>query len=162
MIQRVSCHLSYLHDITISLNIPLVSTLAERATEAQDWCVLCCPRIPSSFFIPYHIKSLEFTYLRHFLGPLITRVAFPAIFSIRLFSWSYESLFFGVNGHVFHGVVFLNQCYEIQKPRLCSEEFQFGMSLRWSLRISDFKTSRGHSHLHSDFIRVVGKTALQI
>lgn len=85
MIQRVSCHLSYLHDITISLNIPLVSTLANRAKEVLDSRVPCCQQIPSSFFIPSHVKSFKFTFLRHFLRPLITGVAFPEIFSTPFF-----------------------------------------------------------------------------
>lgn len=159
---RVSCHLSYLHDITIALNIPLVSTLAERAKEVQDWCVLCCHGIPSSFCIPSHAKSFEFTYLRHFLGPLITRCCLSWDLSIHLFSWSYESLFFGVSGHVFHGVCFSSTAVKYRNPGSSLRNSSSGCLCDGVEEYLKFKTSRGDSHLHSEFIRVVGKTALEI
>lgn len=94
MIHRVSCHLSYFHDITISVNILPAFMLAERADMSYLCsCMLhaCRLWIFSPFFTPFHVNSFYFTYLRHLIRPLISCVAFPKTFSIHLFNCSYES-----------------------------------------------------------------------
>lgn len=164
MIHRVSCHLSYFHDITISVNILPAFMLAERA-DMSDLCSCmlhaCRLWISSPFFTPFHVNSFYFTYLRHLIRPLISCVAFPKSFSIHLFNCSYES-----------------PCSLVQVDTFSTEQWFSAMAVKYrnpgptlrnsnsrcfwkSMRISDLKTSRGVLACIQNFSGLWGKLSLK-